>query len=432
MIGHLLRSKGLANLLRRAWTIIARTGVTPGRMRRALLEFADVLARHGAQATFPVTALALARHPGVFRQVLTRAPAVELAIHGHRHVDLSQQTEHQQAAAVEQAIALFRAHAIPFVGFRAPYLRWNDSLLAVLEAAKLWYDSSQSVLWPALDSVDMDGSQSDAARLLCEFCHPLPAEDFPALPHWTGSLLEIPVSLPDDEMLVERLQLRDNELMAGIWLAALRQCHARGELFVLQLHPERFPLCASALNALLEQAQTLRPRVWLTNLRGVTAWWQQKREMRLDLLHLDEGLWEIVAEGPKSATLLVRDADVPGHSTSWNGPYHRVTERRFVLRADNRPGVGVSSATPLELVRFLTHQGYPVEVTDRSEGHAAYVSQESFEMKDMLPLLTQLEVANGPMVRWACWPEGAGSALAISGDVDALTIWDYLKRPFGR
>jgi peptidoglycan/xylan/chitin deacetylase (PgdA/CDA1 family) len=432
MIGQLLRSKGLVNLLRRAWTIVARTGVTPARMRHALLQFADLLDRHGAQATFPVTAVALARHPGVFRQVLTRAPTVELAIHGHRHVDLTMLSDDQQATAAEQAAALFRAHAIPFVGFRAPYLRWNDSLLTALEAAHFWYDSSQSILWPALDGAAMDASQSEAVRLLREFCQPLPAEDYPALPHRFGRLLEIPVSLPDDEMLVERLRMRDNESIASIWLAALRQCHARNELFVLQLHPERFPRCAEALQSVLQQAQTLRPRIWFTNLRGVTTWWQQKREMRLDLLRKEEGLWEIAAEGPHSATLLVRDADVPGHSASWSGSYQRVTERRFVLQANHRPGVGVSPAAPLELVRFLTDQGYPVEVTDRRDGHAVYVSQESFGQKDMLPLLTEIEAASGPMVRWACWPDGAGSAMAVSGDVDALTIWDYLKRPFGR
>jgi len=432
VLGHLLRSKGLANLLRRAWTIVARTGFTPRRMRRALLEFADVLTEHGAQATFPVTAVTLARHPGVFRQVLARAPTVELAIHGHRHIDLSMQSEDQQAAAVQQAAALFRAHAVPFVGFRAPYLRWNENLLAALESAQFWYDSSQSILWPVLESADGDASQSEAIRLLREFCRPLPADEYPALPYRFGRLLEIPVSLPDDEMLVERLHLRDDESMADLWMAALRQCHARGELFVLQLHPERFPLCARAFESVLQQAQTLWPRLWLTNLRGVTAWWQQKREMRLDLLRLEDGLWEVSAVGPENATLLVRGADVPGHSVAWAGPYQRVTERRFVLRAVDRPGVGVSPAAPLDLVRFLTDQGYPVEVTERRDGHALYVSQESFAQKDMRPLLARLEDASGIMVRWACWPDGAGSAMAVSGDVDALTVWDYLKRPFGR
>ncbi len=422
--------------MRRAWAIVRRTGFTVHQMRRSLVGFADLLARYDARATFPVTAVALHRHPTVFRRLLARAPTVELAIHGHRHTDLSLLSEADQAAEIEQAAALFRANGIPFAGFRAPYLRWNGSLMATLEAAGLWYDSSQCILWPVLDEATLDSTQRECVQLLCDFCQPLPAETYPALPFWLNDMLEIPVSLPDDEMLVERLRLRDEEQMATIWSAVLEQCHARGELFVLQLHPERFPLCAEAVESLLSRAQRLRPPVWLTSLGGVTAWWREKRALHLDLVPLGEGLWEVIAEGPERGALMVRGAEVesesvPGYGRPAGRPYALVSQRRFRLRADVCPCVGVSPAASLELVQFLTDQGYLLEVSDRTDGHTVYIDRGgSLARSDVLPLLAEIEAAPGPLVRWARWPEGAGSALAVTGDVDALTVWDYLSRPF--
>ena len=399
-------------------------------MQQALAAYVELLSHHEARATFPVTATALRRHPAVWRDLLRRAPAVELAIHGHVHTDLSLLSAEQQAAEVEQAVALFRANGIPFVGFRAPYLRWNDHLLAALERAGLWYDSSQCLLWPVIDEDALATGQREGLQLLCDFCQPRPAEAFPALPFWINNLLEIPVSLPDDELLVERLRLKDGARLAAIWGAALELCHRRGELFVLQLHPERFPLCAGALEALLRRARGLRPPVWLASLREVTLWWREKRALRVELTPCGEGEWEVSAEGPARGVLLVRGGRVDVESSPWREGYRLVCARYFRLLAGERPCLGVSPAAPLEMLQFLADQGYVLEVSDRAVGYSVYLDRDAFSPPDMLPLLEEIEAAPGPLVRWARWPGGAGSALAITGDVDALTVWDYAIRPF--
>jgi len=429
---HLVRSKGLAGLARRAAAIVGHTGITPRRMRRALTSFADLLGRYDARATFPVTAAALHRHPAILRDLLRRAPAVELSVHGHHHTDLSLLSQARQAAEIAQAVALFRGNGIPFVGFRAPYLRWNDSLLASLPAAGLWYDSSQCLLWPVIDEGALATEQREGLQLLRDFCQPRPAEAFPALPFWINDLLEIPVSFPDDELLVERLRLKDDARLAAVWGAALELCHRRGELFVLQLHPERFPLCAGALEALLRRARSQRPPVWLATLRDVAVWWREKRGLRVELTPRGEGEWEVVAEGPARGALLVRGAAAEAKNAPWSQGYQMVSERRFTLRTEDRPCVGISSAAPLELLQFLADQGYVVEVSDCAAGYSVYLDRDAFSPPDMLPLLEEIEAASGPLVRWARWPGGAGSALTITGDVDALTVRDYLVRPFER
>lgn len=318
MLAHLIRSKGPFAILRRGYAIVSRVGVTAGTMDRALAGFAELAARYEARVTFPVTALTLARHPAVLRALLSDGATVELAIHGHRHIDHTLLPAAALAGELAQAAALFRTHGVPFAGFRAPYLRWNADLLAALEQAGLAYDSSQPILWPVIDIPALEPAQQAALRTLLAFDRPQPAETTPALPFWAGNLLEIPVSFPDDEMLVERLRLTGAREIAAYWIAAFQQCHARGEAFVLQLHPERFPLCALALELLLDHVAQRGPAVWLASLGDIAAWWR----------------------------------------------------------------------------------------TQHAAGGAS----------------------SGPAARW---PNGATSAFALSGDIDALTLWDYAARTWG-
>ena len=55
---------------------------------------------------------------------------------------------------------------------------------------------------------------------------------------------------------------------------------------------------------------------------------------------------------------------------------------------------------------------------------------------DMLSKMTEVELVNRieaslcPLVRYWRWPDGAKSALCVSGDLDALTILDYASRLF--
>jgi hypothetical protein len=179
--------------------------------------------------------------------------------------------------------------------------------------------------------VDTDAlapEQRQSLDTLLAFDRPAAAETTPALPFWVGDLLELPVSFPDDEMLVERLRLRDAATIAQYWIAAFEQCHARGEMFVLQLHPERFPLCAAALERLLAHVAELGTAVWRAGLGDVATWWCQQHA----------------------------EANVPGTAA-------------------------VSTAAG-----------------------------------DMAP---------------GRWPGGATSAFVLSGDIDAITLWDYAARFWG-
>jgi hypothetical protein len=42
--------------------------------------------------------------------------------------------------------------------------------------------------------------------------------------------------------------------------------------------------------------------------------------------------------------------------------------------------------------------------------------------------IAAIEASPGPLVRYAPWPNGARSALCVSGDLDALSLLDYASR----
>jgi hypothetical protein len=104
----------------------------------------------------------------------------------------------------------------------------------------------------------------------------------------------------------------------------------------------------------------------------------------------------------------------------------------FSLRAPCRPFVGLSPATSPRLTDFLWQQGYIVEVSMESGRYACYFDQVEFVAGQERRLLAQIEEVGRSLVRLGRWPNGARSALAITGDIDALTLWDYGLRLLGR
>ncbi len=60
-----------------------------------------------------------------------------------------------------------------------------------------------------------------------------------------------------------------------------------------------------------------------------------------------------------------------------------------------------------------------------------YLERPDFKPEDERPLLARIEDGDWPMLRLGRWPDGARSALCITGDIDALTLWDYGLRFLG-
>lgn len=411
-------------MLARGRVITSRYGLTAGKMDTALALFTEILRESACSATFPVTASTIALNPGLAKKYVGKG--LELAVHGLQHIDYSRLSLEEQVSHLRLARDIYDKLGIPVRGFRCPYLRWNNDLITAVRDSGFTYDGSQAMV---LDVVG-GGMMTDAYRRALDFYGAQSANAYPALPDWSDGLVRIPYCLPDDEALVDRLHITEASVMAEIWLAMLDLIYQTGELFTLGLHPERTSVCKGALQALLTKAHSLSPSVWIARLDEIASWYLALGKATFDYRQEDNNLYHLSISAPAGATTLLRSLKALTVTHPWAQGYHTVVENEFILQSTVRPWIGLSPGSPTSLERFLRHQGYLVEISSESTAYTYYLDRNSFNQQDERALLADLECENLPLVRLSRWPNGARCGLAITGDVDALTIWDYGRRLF--
>jgi hypothetical protein len=426
-----VKAKGRLALVKRAGQIVDHYGPTPSKMAQALDRFGQVLRDFGCGATFPITAVALKRNSKVVEKHVGQG--IEFAIHGYRHIDYSQLALGDQVAHLRQAHAIFNSAGVTCSGFRSPYLRFNEHLREAAREVGLAYLSNQPILWDALDGESLSPAAQAACRRAIALYAPWSAADRPALPQLWRDLVEIPVSLPDDEILVGRLGGDADGLVGRAWARILAETYRREELFTLQLHPERIARCAPALGALLAQARALNPPVWVACLGEMAAWWRARSAATVMAAPTGDGKLRLSLRGPDGMAFLARnvETDMEGLAQPWTHGYQRYATQSLILASGIRPFIGVPAGTAPELVYYLREQGYIVEVSDNSQNYSVYLDHVEAIPENRRPLLAQVEEGNQPLVKLGRWPGNNHSALAITGDIDALTLWDYGLRYLG-
>lgn len=433
--------KGALGLVRRARTIGQRYGMTSTRMGETLAHLAAILDKFQCGATFPITTAALARSRGVIEHYQTQQ--IEFAIHGYYHVDHQRLSFAEQLEHFSRARHIFAERGVACHGFRCPYLRWSEQTLAAIRRLDFLYDSSQGLAWDVVASVE-----TETYRRVLNFYGARSASAFPSLPRLDDGLVRIPYCLPDDESLIDRFQLVSAGPMTRLWQAILAETHRLGELFTLGLHPERTLLCETALVETLRAARSLTPGVWIARLDEVARWWRERTHARVTItgaraLGASDGMrmgasapataseLQLTVSGPAGTTILARGVELISASGHWDGVYRRAEAGEVRLRANRRPFIGVARTSAPQLTDFLLQQGYIVEQAEGSGDHTLYLDRPQFGPADERPLLAQIEGDNFPLVRLGRWPYGARSALCVTGDIDALTIWDYGLRLLG-
>ncbi|HSM23838.1 MAG TPA: polysaccharide deacetylase family protein, partial [Anaerolineaceae bacterium] len=396
-------------------------GLTAGKMYNALAALMEPLNQYACSATIPVTASALASNPRAARRKSLKG--LEFAIHGLHHVDYSQLSEDQQLAHFQEAQEVFQELGISGTGFRSPYLRWNEDTLSALKKTGFVYDSSQALV---LDVVG--GLATDSYHKVLDFYGAQSANDYPVLPSWSDNLIRIPYCLPDDEALVDRLRITDSGVMTYIWLAMLEHAYQYGELFTLGLHPERAAICQAALQAVLAKASSLSPGVWIARLDEIATWFKSVEQTVFKIQNEGGQLFYAQISAPDRARILARSPEIIAATEPWDVDFQIVCSNNFFLRSEKRPVIGLSPDSPKPLKKFLRSQGYLTELSADSEAYSIYLDRDTFCHEDERSILKEIEGNHSTLVRLSRWPDGARCGLAITGDVDAFTIWDYVKR----
>ena len=141
--------------------------------------------------------------------------------------------------------------------------------------------------------------------------------------------------------------------------------------------------------------------------------------------------YAIRVEGPPGTTVLARAVEPAADVDPWDGAYRRIHALEFEVSAASRPFIGLTPRSAPQLRAFLVEQGYVVETTGEGFVHEFIFDWPEFDAADRRPVLAAIEKSNFPLVRLGRWPDGNRSALAVTGDIDALTLWDYGLRLFG-
>jgi peptidoglycan/xylan/chitin deacetylase (PgdA/CDA1 family) len=386
-------------------------------MDRRLQAFADVVEQYGASPSLPITAAVLNRNPQVAKRLQDRG--VELCVHSFVHNDLSQLSAAEQARQIGLAIDLFDKHGIRFRGFRSPYLKYNQATLEAVEQAGFEYDSNLPFYWaPPGFASRLTLGEHDGLRRGLDFYKPV---EFPAersLPRMIGGLVEIPVSLPDDEILLDRVGM-DPGRIGDIWLEMARMALERGELFTVQLHPERLTILRDALCRTLDFAHTSGD-FWIATLSEISAWWKSRAAAGFEVRPAGQDLYGVELAGKESGDLVLKVIRPGGEQ--------RTLEPGQTVASAARPVLGLGPQTSVNFRNHIRSEGYLFEIAEHSRDYSAFIERDiehSVLVKSLEGVLAQ---AAGPLIRIERWPRPFWAAMAITGDIDCLTLGDFLRR----
>ncbi|HLX41459.1 MAG TPA: polysaccharide deacetylase family protein [Ktedonobacteraceae bacterium] len=439
LVSYSIKTKGTHNFTRRLRTVFTRFGFSEAQMRHALYTVIETLHTYGAAPTFFIPAVVLRRHPSLLTEITRRG--VEVGVHGYVHNDYRTLNKAEQYTQTQQAIAVFEQTHIPYSGFRNPYLGWTEESLEVYSDLGFAYESNEAVLHDIIDIDKLSPPIRDGYEKSLALFQAMPCSSYALRPHFEGNLLRIPTSIPDDEMLFDRLRITKPEEVGMLWSKVMSRVYDMSGLYTLNLHPERGILCQQALNILLTYAYSRPQPVWITRLGEIAQWWKERNQFRLTFTPLGEQRWLITASCTPRARLLARHITIEDATTVPWSPLDShdssIAATSFTICATHCPCIALSPETPQAVADFLHEQGYPTVrciqtsanlytlYLDMHEG-LGKTRQERLQRRKAL--VEEIERLEKPLVRFGNWPNGNRAALAISGDIDSVTVQDFFLR----
>ena len=435
LVAYSMKTKGGAAFGRRLWTVFTRFGLTEGRTRRAFQAMIEALRPYDSAPTFFVPATVLERSPSLIRRV--QRTGAEVGIHGYVHNDYRALPRDEQVKQISAAMRVFRHQRVAFEGFRNPYLGWNEDSLEAFRELGFVYDSNEAIIHDVIEPAKLPPALADSFRRSLELFQAIPYTEYNLRPHTEDGLLRIPTSIPDDEMLFDRLRMPTDQV-GELWSEVMRRVYAVGGVYVLNLHPERGTLARSALDRLLATASEQALPVWVARLRDIAAWWHERAAARIVVTPAGARRWQVEVAGSQRAALIVRNAATrDARETEWPDGDRLVSNQRCLVESAVFPGVAISPRTPASVEELLREQGYPVvrAVEGEAADYAVYVDRPErlgttrrARQEAASALIHGIERGDAPLARVGLWPEGKRAALSITGDVDSVTIQDFFLR----
>jgi glycosyltransferase involved in cell wall biosynthesis/peptidoglycan/xylan/chitin deacetylase (PgdA/CDA1 family) len=414
------QSRGPRNALTRLPTIATRFGLSARKSRGHFEELLSVTDRYGVRPTLPVTAVTARRHPELVRWLQDRG--VEVAAHGYVHNDYKSISAVEQLNQVQRARDEMNSLGFEVRGWRCPYSRWNEDTMAALRRTGFEYDATPVYEWPAFDQENIVMSPEARAdyERLCKLYSVQDAGTRAVLPHSSDGLVQIPMSIPQDEDMVDRLHLRPDQ-MSRVWLRVLTETRQLGELFVVCLHPERARLCREPLDAILCEARRAGD-VWIAPLGDIADWWLERKKATIRLEpNGQDGKWRLISDASRRSVTAMGEQTLRGAGS-------------LDISSKLKPAVFAGTGWPEATIARVAEAGYIVENNGIDRALCAARLGDRFSPSAHPDEIVRwLGGHDRDLARVLPWPSRAGqpgfrSCLSITGDVDAITLFDFALR----
>jgi len=423
----LLKTKGIIGLAYRIGMLQQRFDLSGNNMKKVILEIDQLGKEYHYKPTLVVPAVVLKRYQHFFTHLAK--DNLEFAIHGYSHKNYKLLSLEEQISSIKRAKEVFKELNINCYGFRAPYLSWNDNTVSAVQHSNLVWESDKTIIWNGTiesHKIKINRFHQKAIHFLY---NPYDAKKNISIPRLVGNVVRIPILLPDDEILIDRLGCKNSERIEEIWSEMYEGICKRGEIFVLQLHPERFQFCKYAMKNLLNKAS--KQDVWITSMKDVSEWWKEKNYFKFTFQKHSQKGYRIHCKCTDRATVLCRNIGKQSTESFFYKDYRHVKGREFFIQSSKKPCVGVNSKCSKKVVQFLRNEGFHTETSDEDLDYSIFLEgYETFDHHDELELLKTIENNPNPVIRYWRWPDEKKSALLTTHDLDSLTIQDFVYRIF--
>jgi peptidoglycan/xylan/chitin deacetylase (PgdA/CDA1 family) len=426
------RSKGFIGFFLRIGMLLRRFDLSGKKMKKAVSEIQQIGKQYGYIPALIIPSVVLKRYNSYFN--LFSNNGLEFCAHGYVHRDFKALSLEEQIAHIGMARETFNDFDISVYGFRSPYLSRNCFTTEAIQKNNFLWESNETLIWDDyLVSQELKTSSlmREAVHLLY---NPLDAKENVPIPRLLGKVVGIPVALPDDEMLIDRLGITDPKTIESIWANMLVKIREQGGIFVLQLHPERLAICKDAMEGLLNIASRPEQGIWVTGMKEVAEWWKEKSQFEVSFKSVpNKGYW-VKCKCTDRAHVLCRNHVCEASQSSFYQDYSTIKQREFlVVSGKLKPCIGVNPDCSKMLLDFLKDEGFVFEVSQDNSKYSLFLDgYEIFGRQDEQNLLNMIEQSSNPIIRYWRWPQEKRSAFVTSHDLDCLTLTDFLLRSIGK
>jgi peptidoglycan/xylan/chitin deacetylase (PgdA/CDA1 family) len=412
---HPILSRGGRNFLERVKYLMERFGSNYKKIETMLNTYLVIEKELNLKCTFPVVAEVVKRYPKVFQKLYRKG--MKFAFHGKRHIDYTRLKKEEQLKELKKGMELFEKYDIKVKGFRAPYTRWDENLIENVRKLNFKWEGSKTILWK-----EEIGKGSYQYERIIEIYNPTLSKTQVALPTLEDGVVFIPLSLPDDEILVDRLAMSWDEVYY-LWEEILTQTYLNNELFVLQLHPERFWKGIKVVKKLMKRIQKFTPPIWIVGMDEIEEWWRKKRKVKLEVVPKQRE-WEVILEGNGRVKLGIKNLEIKEKEKI------QKQEKNWIILKKETKKVTVGEEfynikVKKNFYSLLKEWGYFFNEKSEKKVDLSHITTPR-------TLLTTIETSDFPFFKVFPWPSDYKSAFSLTSDIDALSIGDFFMRIVGK